>query len=339
MKQIERFTSNSMLVILSLVFSVFIVYPDLMGMYMRQTREPEAFDLYAVLPFQVCKYILFCVLIFVLLKVNMGYMKAWTLAKRILLTLPILLLAYGVYLVIALLIYSISECFTGVVLFQFVVTWLMCALIGHIVGFYSERRHYEQEIEQLKLEKLQSRCDALTNQVNPHFFFNSLSGLSSLIRKDRKEQSLEYVDKLSAVFRYILQSDKKGVVTLREELGFLESFSYLMEVRFADKLTFDMHIDEAKLDLRLPVLSLLPLVDNVVTHNAIDSEEKMAITIRMNDRDELEISNPIHPKMEQPATNGTGLANLRNRFQLMMNCEIRVTNDGHTFRVFLPLNR
>lgn len=338
MKQIERLTSNRMLIILSLVFSVFIIYPDLIGMYMRQTREPEMFDIYSMLPFQVCKYLLFCVLIFVLLKVNMGYMKAWTLSKRVFFTLPILLLSYAIYLGVALLIYSISECFTGVVVFQFVVTWIICALIGHIVGFYSERMAYEQEIEQLKLEKLQSRCDALTNQVNPHFFFNSLSGLSSLIRKDRKDQSLEYVDKLSEVFRYILQSDKKGLVTLREELGFLESFSYLMEVRFADKLVFNMHIDESKMNLSLPVLSLLPLVDNVVVHNAIDSEEKMEIIIRINDHDELEISNPIHPKMELPVTNGTGLANLGNRFQLMMNKDIRITNDGHTFRVCLPLN-
>ncbi|WP_260400750.1 histidine kinase, partial [Phocaeicola vulgatus] len=78
----------------------------------------------------------------------------------------------------------------------------------------------------------------LANQVNPHFFFNSLNGISSLIRKKNDENTLTYVNQLSDIFRYILQSDRKGVVTLREELEFIQSFRYVMEVRFANKLSF-----------------------------------------------------------------------------------------------------
>ena len=87
------------------------------------------------------------------------------------------------------------------------------------------------QIERLRFENLQSRCDALANQINPHFFFNSLNGISSLIRKKDDEKTLMYVHQLSDIFRYILQSDRKGLVSLREELEFMLSFQYVMEVR------------------------------------------------------------------------------------------------------------
>ena len=109
-----------------------------------------------------------------------------------------------------------------------------------------------------------------------------------------------YVHELSDIFRYILQSDKRGLVTLREELEFIQSFRYVMEVRFANKLVFSIQVDEAMQDeLTLPVLSLLPLVENVTVHNMIDSEHKMEITIRLNEQKELVVSNPIYPKLSR----------------------------------------
>lgn len=149
-----------------------------------------------------------------------------------------------------------------------------------------------------------------------------------------------YVHELSDIFRYILQSDKRGLVTLREELEFIQSFRYVMEVRFANKLVFLIQVDEAMQDeLTLPVLSLLPLVENVTVHNRIDSEHKMEITIRLNEQKELVVSNPIYPKLSPPDTNGTGLKNLENRFALLMNRQIRIECDENTFRVYLPLNK
>lgn len=149
-----------------------------------------------------------------------------------------------------------------------------------------------------------------------------------------------YVHELSDIFRYILQSDKRGLVTLREELEFIQSFRYVMEVRFANKLIFSIQVDEAMQDkLTLPVLSLLPLVENVTVHNRIDSEHKMEITIRLNEQKELVVSNPTYPKLSPPDTNGTGLRNLESRFTLLMNRQIRIECDENTFRVYLPLNK
>jgi LytS/YehU family sensor histidine kinase len=203
---------------------------------------------------------------------------------------------------------------------------------------YSEKRRSELEIEQLKSENLQSRYDALTNQINPHFFFNSLNGLTSLIRKKNDEITLAYVNKLSDVFRYILQSGKKGLVTLGEELEFVQGFKYMMEVRFANKLIFIIDVPVDKMNLKIPVLSLLPLIDNAVVHNAIDSEHKMEITIMLNQQLELVVSNPVYPKLSSPQTNGTGLKNLENRFFLLLKRKIKYEREGSMFHVYLPLN-
>jgi LytS/YehU family sensor histidine kinase len=199
------------------------------------------------------------------------------------------------------------------------------------------KREEKSRIEQLRIENLQSRCDALTNQIHPHFFFNSLNGLTSLIRKKNEGNTLEYVNKLSDVFRYILQSEKKGLVTLEEELGFVKAFQYMMEIRFANKLVFDISVDNDQMNLKIPVLSLMPLIDNVVVHNIIDSEHKMKISIRLNDQLELIISNPVFPKLTSPDTNGTGLKNLENRFSLLIGKHIKIESDTETFRVYLPL--
>ncbi|MFT3981177.1 MAG: histidine kinase [Ferruginibacter sp.] len=223
------------------------------------------------------------------------------------------------------------------VLLQYTIVYLLSTFVGHAFMMYEVQRHKEQEIEQLKIENLQSRYDALTNQINPHFFFNSLNSLTALIRKKNDCNTLAFVNKLSDVFRYVLQSDKKGLVTLTEEIEFVEAFRYMMEVRFANKLEFNIQIDQDKLDLKIPVLSMLPLIENIVVHNVIDSQHKMVVRIFLNERSELVVSNPVHPKLTRPLTNGTGIRNLENRFQLLMDEQIRIANDGSVFNAFLPL--
>lgn len=224
----------------------------------------------------------------------------------------------------------------NILLFQFFVVCLLCTFIGYISVLYDSQREKEQEIERLRIENLQSRCDALANQINPHFFFNALNGISSLIRKGNEENTLLYVTKLSDIFRYILQSDRRGIVPLGEELAFIRSFMHVMEVRFEGKLSCSIEVSEKDYGRQLPVLSLLPLVENVTVHNQIDSTHRMDIRIRMREGN-LEISNPVYPKLTPPDTNGIGLQNLRNRFELMMKTEIWVETDGNTFSVYLPL--
>jgi LytS/YehU family sensor histidine kinase len=274
----------------------------------------------------------------ILLRNNIRKHHTLIFTKRLVRTFLITIAAYLIYLLISLVISKHADCFTGLLLFQFVVACLLCALTGHVFAMYLEQRKRELEIEKLKTENLQSRCEALANQINPHFFFNSLNGLTALVRSDKKNQTLKYINELSSVFRYILQSDKKGLVPLSEELKFLESFRYLQEIRYADKFRFTINVPEEKKNKWIPVLSLLPLIENIVKHNMIDSENQMDVGVFMNEQDELVVSNPIHEKLDKADKNGIGLVNLSDRFELLLNKKIRIENKNGFFQVYLPLN-
>ena len=322
---------------ISIISAIFIIYPNIACLswelgQMDKSTHPAHLSYFAF------RYVFFTLLILIVLKYNLEQIKTVFFKKRMLQTLSLTLAAYLVYAGMSNLFSIKADCFTSILLFQFFVVAIVCTFVGHVFLLYAVQRKKEQEIEQLKIENLQSRCNALTNQINPHFFFNSLNGLSALIRKKREEDTQAYVNKLSDVFRYILQSEKKGLVTLSEELEFLEAFRYMMEVRFANKLEFNIAVPKDKMCLKLPVLSLLPLIDNIVTHNVIDSQHKMEVDIRFNEQMELVISNPVFPKRTPEVTNGTGLQNLRHRFSLLMNKQIRIESGNDIFKVYLLIH-
>lgn len=335
MKLLDKYSALK-LTLISLVSAVFIVYPNI-SCFAWDLSFLDGTARTSHIWFFLFRYLFFTVLIWVLIKMNLWKMNNLLLKKRFIYNFLITAIAYALYVGVSVSCCTKADCFGGTLLFQFSVVWIICTFFGHVSYLYSEQRKKEQEIELLKIENLQSRCDALANQINPHFFFNSLNGLTALIRKKEDEKTLIYVNKLSDVFRYILQSDKKGLVRLEEELEFVHAFRYMMEVRFANKLIFNIEVGKEYLNLKIPVLSILPLIDNVVVHNTIDSQHKMEVKIYLNEQMELVVSNPVYPKLSPSVTNGTGVKNLENRFCLLMNKQIRIENDETTFTVFLPL--
>lgn len=314
-------------------FSNLICIPWEMTFY----DEAEHTNIYIAYFFRL---VFFVGVIWILLEFNLRGTKYYSFRKRFWGNLAITACSYLILALICML-FDIEkiDCTRYSVYLQFMVVFVFSLFFGHIVALYMERHRRELEIERLQTENQRSRCEALANQINPHFFFNSLNSLSALIRKKDEEKTLAFLNKLSDVFRYTLQSDKKELVTLREEIDFVHAFAYMMEVRFANKFTFEIDIKPEALEWRLPVLSLLPLIDNVVTHNAIDSEHKMVVRIWVNDNDELQVMNPVFPKFAPPVTNGTGLSNLRNRFMLLMGKSIRVEKDDKKFCVYLSLQK
>lgn len=333
---LDKNTPLKRLALISLLGAVFIIYINIIYFPWEYPHLPEEHKTVYLL-FFAYRYVFFFLMIFILLAYNLRRSFSPDLKHRLRKTFAIGTVAYLLYVGLSYLAGYHKDCFTGTLLFQFTVAWLLTALTGHLSMLSQEKRRKEQEIEQLKVENLQGRVDALMNQIHPHFFFNSLNGITSLIRKKNDEITLAYVNKMSDVFRYIIQSDKKGLVALQDELNFVEAFRYMMEVRFANKLEFDIEVDCQWMNLRIPVLSLLPVIDNVVVHNVIDSEHKMKITIRLNENKELVVTNPVFPKFTPPDTNGTGLKNLDSRFFLLLNHHITTENKAGIFTVYLPL--
>ena len=321
--------------LISLICALFMLYPNIAWFLCDLSFVPQEDRIWFYVYF-IFRALWFWGLIWLLIWLNLNRIRTKNVIKRMFWNL---LMSMGGFVVFELVTITYHyDTFISILIFQFIVIGLLTSMIGYIYLLMIDQHEKEREIERLQIESLQSRCDALMNQINPHFFFNSLNGISSLIRKEEEDgKVLEYVSKLSDVFRYILQSDRKGLVTLDEELKFAEAFSHVMEVRFANKLTFDVDVPEGKRNLTLPVLSLIPLLENVTVHNIIDSEHQMNVRIYLNSSSELVVSNPVYPKLTEPDTNGIGLKNLQSRFELLTGKEIKIKTDGSMFEVRLPL--
>ena len=326
---------NKMLVA-SLMCTVFVSYPNLLFLSWDWNCVPaEGRGCY--IDNLLIRFFLFWVLSAGMLYVNQRWLKSTQLKGRILPNVGLTIVAYGIYKGITALVCSGFDGRPIILTFQFFVMGMMGLLLGFANYLSIIHQKKEEELQQLKIESLQSRCTALTNQINPHFFFNSLGGISSLVRKKDDKLTICYIDHLSDIFRYILQSEHKGLVSLEEELEFARSFSEVMEVRYAGKLNVHIDVPTDNLNLSIPVLALLPLIENVTVHNMIDSEHRMMINIVMNSEKELMIINPLYPKQSKPDTHGTGLSNLEKRFSLLMNRQIRVEQTNKEFKVVLPL--
>lgn len=217
-------------------------------------------------------------------------------------------------------------------------TFAVSVLYSYIYTLIYQRQSILLENEQLKSENLTTRYDMLVSQINPHFFFNSLNSLSTLVRENDTQKALTYIDQLSYTFRYVLQNSQNMEVPLKEELQFVEAYGFQFKIRYADKLFFDIDIDEQYLDYTLPSLSLQPLIDNAVKHNSITSRRPMHVSIRTEDG-YLVVSNPKSPLVEPAQGTGIGLKNLDSRWELITGKNIEIIDTEETFSVKLPLQK
>lgn len=209
-----------------------------------------------------------------------------------------------------------------------------------IMSSYLSRSLYQRKMiavenETLLAENMRTRYESLKNQMDPHFLFNSLNTLQSLIEID-KDNAKNYIQQLSTVLRYTLQN--KAVVTLAEELDCVRSYCSMMKMRYGDNLRFERHIDHQKYDgyYVLP-LSIQGLMENAIKHNVISSKQPLTVHIVTDENNHLIVSNRIQPKIENEKGSGIGLVNLAERYRLQWEENVEITDDGKVFSVILPL--
>ena len=215
--------------------------------------------------------------------------------------------------------------------------YVVAALYARIYDLLYQRQRIEIKNEQLKTENLSTRYSALVSQISPHFLFNSLNSLSMLVREKHNEKALTYIDRLSHVFRYIIQNGQNTLSTVADELQFLDSYRYLLEVRYAEKLFFEIDIDPSYMERQMPSLALQPLIENAVKHNTITRSKPLTISIYTKDG-EIVVSNPVIPKIESEVSTGIGLKNLSSRWLMITEKDIEVIRTETTFEVHLPLS-
>lgn len=211
---------------------------------------------------------------------------------------------------------------------------LIAVFVSYIIYLSERRQHLALQYEALKVENMQIRYQALKNQVDPHFLFNTMSILDSLVDED-KQKTHEYIQRFSSVYRYILQT--KETVTLDEELRFTDDYFGLLQVRYGECLQFKTEVNCAFRNYSVVPLSLQILIENAVKHNIISRQHPLCITIRTTDHYELIISNNYQPKLMPSAGAGIGLANLSERYMLKWKKDITIEQTEDVFKVTLPL--
>lgn len=196
-------------------------------------------------------------------------------------------------------------------------------------------RNSIKEKEELKRERLIAEFAALKNQINPHFLFNSLNTLTSLIDDNPKQANI-FLQKLSSVYRHLLAQGNKELITLKEELPFIESYIYLNKIRYGNNLQTHVHVDSNLIEKKVASLAIQMLVENAIKHNVISQKSPLTIYVGVNNN-KLVVRNTLQPKNITADNNGIGLNNIINRYSFLSTEQVEIINDGKDFVVSLPL--
>ena len=206
----------------------------------------------------------------------------------------------------------------------------------YIVRINFQKQVFELENEILKKESIKGQYEALKNELSPHFLFNSLNALQSIIREEPGKAG-QYVSHLSQVLRYTLQGNDNQFVSLKEEMELAHSYIYLLEKRYGNNLMVEIEIPEEYRLLRILPLTLQSLIENAVKHNEISSRFPLVLKIGINDKKFLVVTNNIQSRQSREASLGIGLSNLSQRYKILSGEDVSISKTGQEFRVEVPL--
>lgn len=205
------------------------------------------------------------------------------------------------------------------------------ALLSYIVKIREKRLSRESS---LKKEKIESQYEALKSQINPHFLFNSFNTLITII-EENPESGVRYVEKLSDLYRSILQYREKETISLEEELVLVKNYFYILSERYGEKLRLYISLPD-RTGHEVAPLSLQILMENAIKHNVISSEKPLTVHIRQSES-YLEISNNIQEKRTQEPSTGFGLDSIISRYSMLTSRPVEIIRREGIFTVRLPL--
>ncbi len=275
---------------------------------------------------------------------NLKFPWVSTPGKRILVHLPVIIIYSAVVIYIAMLGFNRYVCnFPEATKNSFMIVAVIIGVMVSLIilpieigrQFFGHWKASLVEIEKYKTESLQAQLQNLKNQINPHFLFNNMSVLSSLVYKDQ-DKAVDFINQLSKVYRYLLDNKDSELVTLQEELTFIESYTYLIQIRFDTNIKFETNIEKSKLQLLLPPMALQILVENAIKHNEISQAMPLTVHIKTTE-DTLEISNNLQLRSQSEPSSKTGLKNINERYKYFTNKPLEIIETQNLFVVRIPL--
>ena len=215
--------------------------------------------------------------------------------------------------------------------------WITLSIITvfHVIYFYN--RYQKNKIKEQKViaGAASAKFDALKNQLDPHFLFNSLNVLSSLI-EENPQNAQKFTTSLSKVYRYVLEQKNKELVTVDEELRFAKTYMSLLKMRFEDSIIFEMPEKASNPESRVVPLSLQLLLENAVKHNMVTTSKPLHIKI-YEDKGHLVVMNNLQPKQIVKKSSGVGLENIKQRYELLSERKVIINQREKDFAVAIPM--
>ena len=194
----------------------------------------------------------------------------------------------------------------------------------------------KERLTQARRAKSEMELKTLQQKVDPHFLFNNLNVLSSLIEKNPQTAN-EFLDKLAQLYRYILHTNNAEIVSIKDELEFAENYMYLLQKRFGAAYDFDWQVPAAKTNGQMIVpTALQSLLENAVKHNAGSGTNPLRICVKLDEKS-LIVENELRPKSPNDEISGTGLQNLRARYVLLTENPLEIDKSENIFTVKIPL--
>ncbi|MEZ0612029.1 sensor histidine kinase [Fibrella sp. WM1] len=201
---------------------------------------------------------------------------------------------------------------------------------------YNQLRQSTQREYQLKQLHMQQQMDVLKQQVNPHFLFNSLNTLLTLIGEDPRKAEV-FTEEMSSVYRYVLRANEQDLTNLEVELDFIYSYAHLLRTRYGAGFALHIQVDPRFRTFQLPPLTLQLLVENAVKHNVVLANKPLTITIQTDELANLHVQNNIQKKKQGVVSNGVGLTNILAKYEMLGQPRPSVREEINQFIVALPL--
>lgn len=220
--------------------------------------------------------------------------------------------------------------------------YIFMAILSLFFYYFVEREQSKRRLQKellrtakLQKESFEAQLQHLRNQMNPHFLFNSLNVLVTLIKIDQ-DRAVKFVQKLSEVYRAFLQNSEKELITLHQELNVVKAYNYLLKTRFGDAIAFKIDIPKEKKELFLPPGTLQTLIENAVKHNGSTRKEPLVIKVS-TEKDRLIVSNKLKARKSAATSTNTGLKNLINRYKFLTNKKATFKKVDGYFIAEIPL--
>ena len=233
---------------------------------------------------------------------------------------------------------SLSEFISGekaINYFVIVLISLLVSTVFLIIHYYKHTQESKVQEQKIIAGTASAKFDALKNQLDPHFLFNSLNVLTSLI-EENPEAATKFTTSLSKVYRYVLEQKNKDLVSLEEELKFANLYMLLIKMRFEDSIVFSVPQQISNPEAKVVPLSLQLLLENAVKHNMVTPEKKLHISITEKNG-YLIIKNNVQTKQVVKAGTGVGLRNIQQRYDLLTDKPVSIKKDDKEFTVSIPL--